>query len=72
MTIFLGSPSFTPTPGLGNLRGTHSFPDAAHKELQNTQMRRNVGAATKTIREKRLNAVAECADWKNSELRAVH
>jgi L-lactate dehydrogenase complex protein LldF len=69
MTIFLGSPSFTPTPGLGNLRGTHSFPDAAHKELQNTQMRRNVGAATKTIREKRLNAVAECADWE--ELRAA-
>jgi len=60
---------FTPTPGLGNLRGTHSFPDAAHKELQNTQMRRNVGARhqddpRETIERCRENALT----GKNSEL----
>jgi L-lactate dehydrogenase complex protein LldF len=57
MTTFLG------TPGVGNLRGDESFPRAARRELQNTQMRRNVGHATRTIRTKRLVAVSECADW---------
>lgn len=56
-TVFLGS------PGLGNLRGEQSFPKAAKTALRDTQMRRNVGAATRTIRDKRLNAVAECDDW---------
>ena len=57
MTTFLG------TPGTGNLRGDESFPHAARRELQNTQMRRNVGHATRTIRTKRLGAISECADW---------
>jgi L-lactate dehydrogenase complex protein LldF len=57
MTIFLG------TPGVGNLRGTAPFPDAARHELANSQMRCNVGHATRTIRSKRLGAVDECPDW---------
>lgn len=57
MTTFLG------IPGTGNLRGTQSFPDAARQALRDTQMRRNVGHATHTIRMKRLAAVAECSDW---------
>jgi L-lactate dehydrogenase complex protein LldF len=63
MTTFLG------TPGFGNLRGDEPFPVAAKRELRNAQMRRNVGHATRTIRAKRLVAVAECADWE--ELRAA-
>ena len=63
MTAFLG------TPGFGNLRGDDPFPVAARRELRNTQMRRNVGHATRTIRTKRLDAVAECPDWE--QLRAA-
>ncbi|MFN8032724.1 MAG: LutB/LldF family L-lactate oxidation iron-sulfur protein [Mycobacterium sp.] len=63
MTAFLG------TPGFGNLRGTEPFPTAARRELGNTVMRRNVGHATRSIRTKRLAAVAECADWE--QLRAA-
>lgn len=62
MTTFLGS------PGLGNIRGTESFPEAARHALQDTQMRRNVGAATRTIRDKRITAVAECDDWEQLRL----
>ncbi|MGY4708339.1 LutB/LldF family L-lactate oxidation iron-sulfur protein [Mycolicibacterium sp. CBM1] len=57
------------TPGFGNLRGDEPFPSAARHELRNTQMRRNVGHATATIRAKRLSAVAECPDWE--QLRAA-
>lgn len=63
MRTFLG------TPGEGNLRGEVPFPIAARRELRNTQMRRNVGHATRTIRAKRLAAVAECPDWE--QLRAA-
>jgi len=55
--------TFLGTPGIGNLRGDSSFPTAARRELANTQMRRNVGHATRTIRSKRLAAVGECPDW---------
>ncbi|TFV54887.1 iron-sulfur cluster-binding protein [Mycobacterium sp. PS03-16] len=55
--------------GVGNLRGELPFPKAARTALADTQMRRNVGHATRTIRTKRLGAVAECADWE--ELRAA-
>ncbi|GGG03236.1 iron-sulfur cluster-binding protein [Rhodococcoides trifolii] len=61
-------PVFLGTPGLGNIRGTESFPKAAHRTLQDTQMRRNVGAATRTIREKRLQAIGECDDWEDLRL----
>lgn len=57
MSTFLG------TPGIGNLRGDSSFPTAARRELANTQMRRNVSHATRTIRSKHLAAVGECPDW---------
>ncbi|WP_018602544.1 LutB/LldF family L-lactate oxidation iron-sulfur protein [Mycobacterium sp. 155] len=63
MSIFLG------TPGMGNLRGDESFPAAARTALADSQLRRNIGHATHTIRTKRLNAIRECADWE--ELRAA-
>ena len=62
MTTFLG------TPGTGNLRGTEPFPRAARRALADTQMRHNVGKATRTIRGKRLAAVSECADWEQLRL----
>jgi L-lactate dehydrogenase complex protein LldF len=39
------------------------FPAAAHETLQNAQLRRNLGKATSTIREKRLRAIGELPDW---------
>ena len=42
---------------------TRGFPAAAHETLQNAQLRRNLGKATTTIREKRLRAVGELPDW---------
>jgi L-lactate dehydrogenase complex protein LldF len=57
VTVFLGH------PGIGNLRGDEPFPRAARRALRDTQMRRNVGHATRTIRGKRLKAVGECPDW---------
>ena len=62
MTTFLG------VPGRGNLRGTESFPRAARRALTDTQMRRNVGHATRTIRTKRLAVVSECEDWEQLRL----
>ncbi|SER39184.1 L-lactate dehydrogenase complex protein LldF [Faunimonas pinastri] len=39
------------------------FPDAARDALANTQLRRNIGKATNTIRAKRLKVVGEMPDW---------
>ncbi|MCF8610527.1 LutB/LldF family L-lactate oxidation iron-sulfur protein [Gordonia sp. HY285] len=63
--VVLPSPAFPPRApeGAGNLRGRESFPDAAHHELANAQLRRNIGKATHTIREKRLQVTAELPDW---------
>ncbi|MFL0294014.1 LutB/LldF family L-lactate oxidation iron-sulfur protein [Mycobacterium sp. SMC-18] len=61
--VFLGQ------PGVGNLRGDHSFPAAARTALADEQLRRNIGHATGTIRAKRLAAIAECHDWE--QLRAA-
>ena len=55
--------TFLGMPGSGNLRGDEPFPAAARRALRDTQMRRNVGHATHTIRTKRLGAVSACADW---------
>ena len=55
--------TFLGMPGSGNLRGDEPFPAAARRALRDTQMRRNVGHATHTIRTKRLGAVSECVDW---------
>nr|WP_243795692.1 LutB/LldF family L-lactate oxidation iron-sulfur protein [Saccharopolyspora gloriosae] len=52
-----------PPRGSGNLRGAESFPAAARTELANTQMRRNVGKATRTIRDKRVQVTGELPDW---------
>ena len=40
-----------------------SFPDAARIALGDTQLRRNLGNATATIRDKRARVVAEVSDW---------
>ena len=39
------------------------FPAAARDALRDTQLRRNIGVATTTIRAKRRAAVAEVPDW---------
>ncbi len=40
-----------------------SFPVAARRTLADSQLRRNIGKATATIRAKREHAVAELSDW---------
>jgi len=40
-----------------------SFPGAAREALGNAQLRRNLGKATTTIRDKRARTVAELPDW---------
>ena len=39
------------------------FPAAARQTLRDSQLRRNLGKATTTIRAKRLNTIAELDDW---------
>ena len=39
------------------------FPDAARESLRDTQLRRNLGHATRTIRDKRARVVGELPDW---------
>ncbi|CAO0827162.1 Lactate utilization protein B [Streptomyces microflavus] len=65
MSTFLGMPARPPRSpyGTGNLRGDEPFPRAAHRELGNGQLRRNLGKATTTIRTKRLNVTGELPDW---------
>jgi L-lactate dehydrogenase complex protein LldF len=60
--VMLGIPVVSPR-GSGHLRGEESFPDAARKSLTDTQLRRNLGKATRTIRGKRAAVVAELPDW---------
>ena len=64
---FLGMP--TAPRGVGQLRQEAPFPVAAARALQDSQLRRNLGHATSTIRAKRAAAVAEVPDW--PELRAA-
>ena len=60
----LGMPALPTSPrGTGHLRGDESFPDAARRSLTDTQLRRNLGKATRTIRGKRAAVVAELPDW---------
>jgi L-lactate dehydrogenase complex protein LldF len=42
---------------------TEPFPDAARRALADTQLRHNIGHATKTIRAKRAAVVGELPDW---------
>jgi L-lactate dehydrogenase complex protein LldF len=43
--------------------GTPAFPDAAKRALADTRLRRNLGRATTTIRDRRLAVTGELADW---------
>ena len=65
--VYLGLP--TAPRGVGHLRGAEPFPDAARRALGNSQLRRNLGRATATIRAKRAAVVGELPDWE--ELRAA-
>ena len=64
---FIGMP--TAPRGVGHLRGERPFPEAARAALADSQLRRNLGKATTTIRAKRAQVVGELPDW--AELRAA-
>jgi L-lactate dehydrogenase complex protein LldF len=61
MKTYLGMP--TAPAGVGALRGSAAFPDAARPALADAQLRRNLGHATRTIRTKRAAVVGEVPDW---------
>jgi L-lactate dehydrogenase complex protein LldF len=63
----LGMPAVAPR-GVGHLRGEQSFPSAARAALADSQLRRNLGHATRTIRTKRASVVAELDDWEQLRL----
>jgi L-lactate dehydrogenase complex protein LldF len=67
VTTFLGMPVHAPR-GVGALRADVPFPAAARSALANTQLRRNLGHATATIRAKRAAVVAEVPDWEELRL----
>nr|WP_241865104.1 LutB/LldF family L-lactate oxidation iron-sulfur protein [Corynebacterium pseudokroppenstedtii] len=58
-------PTMPPTApdGVGNLRGTERFPQAARHDLKNSVQRHNLRMATHTIRDKRARVVGEIDDW---------
>ncbi|MBO0776932.1 MAG: lactate utilization protein, partial [Actinobacteria bacterium] len=60
-TAFLGIP--TAPRGVGRLREEQPFPAAAAAALGDSQLRRNLGRATATIRAKRAAVVSELPDW---------
>jgi len=60
--VDLGMPTVAADPH-GHLRGTEPFPVAARRALADTQLRQNLGHATRTIRNKRAAVVAELDDW---------
>jgi L-lactate dehydrogenase complex protein LldF len=61
-TVELGMPTVASDPH-HHLRGTEPFPVAAHRALADTQLRQNLGHATRTIRAKRAAVVGEVDDW---------
>src|SRR5829696_4128788 len=63
--VLLGIPTLPPPAprGVGNLRGEESFPRAARRALADSQLRRNLSTATRTIRAKRAAVVAEVPQW---------
>jgi L-lactate dehydrogenase complex protein LldF len=61
-SVSLGIPAVPPR-GFGNISAVEPFPQAAHRELANAQLRANLGHATHTIRDKRLRVVSELPDW---------
>ncbi len=60
MSTFIGLPRAVDTE---HLHGTEAFPAAARRALADTQLRRNLGKATGTIRAKRAAVVGEVPDW---------
>ena len=60
MSTFLGLPT---APVAGHLRGDRTFPAAAADAVADSQLRRNIGHATATIRAKRAAVVGEVPDW---------
>ncbi|GAA0933526.1 LutB/LldF family L-lactate oxidation iron-sulfur protein [Virgisporangium aurantiacum] len=66
MKTYLGLP--TAPRGVGALRGSQTFPVAAREALANTQLRKNLGHATRTIRDKRAAVVGEVPDWEELRL----
>ena len=64
----LPEPAYAPR-GVGHLRASQEFPVAARRALSDTQLRRNLGKATATIRAKRAAVVGEVPDWE--ELRSA-
>ena len=65
-STFLGLPRAVDTQ---HLHGDRTFPEAARVALADTQLRRNLGKATATIRDKRARVVGEVPDW--AQLRAA-
>ena len=59
--VFLGLPTASRTTG--HLHSDRGFPEAARQALADTQLRRNLAAATATIRAKRAAVVDELPDW---------
>jgi L-lactate dehydrogenase complex protein LldF len=55
--------------GVGHLRGAEPFPVAARRALADSQLRRNLGHATATIRAKSAAVIGEVPDWQ--ELRVA-
>jgi L-lactate dehydrogenase complex protein LldF len=62
MKTFVGMPT-TAARGVGHLHADQPFPDAARTALRDTQLRRNIGHATETIRARRAAVVGELPDW---------
>jgi L-lactate dehydrogenase complex protein LldF len=69
VSTFLGLPAPPRAVDTEHLHGDLSFPRAARVALADTQLRRNLGKATATIRAKRASVVGEVPDWE--ELRAA-
>ena len=65
MSTFLGLPGrlVHADRTTGHVEGTRRFPDAARTALADSQLRANLGNATRTIRGKRAAVVAEVPDW---------
>ncbi|GIJ71865.1 LutB/LldF family L-lactate oxidation iron-sulfur protein [Virgisporangium ochraceum] len=66
MKTYLGLP--TAPRGVGALSGSQTFPAAARVALDNPQLRKNLGHATRTIRGKRAEVVGEVPDWEELRL----
>ncbi|ROZ61764.1 iron-sulfur cluster-binding protein [Kocuria soli] len=64
-SVNLGMPGTRVAYGSGNLYEETPFPEHARSELENKQMRANIGHATHTIRTKRGRVVGELPDWQD-------